>query len=307
MWPLPGAEDGVSCPLGAAKRSWAGNQVCPLLGGRPGRVLTLPITNFSNFPFRGWGRPGLPARRPSFPHKGGRVRPAPPATATLRVFGKEKRTRPRAGRRAAGIGDTSRLPPALAARATVKRNPVGTRGPQRRDRVGATHPTWERAAGSCWRCASTGRRAAATGPRAAPGPWQPPPLGIDRPERARCASTRALRTRAGRRQRCGQMWRRPARAGVAAGEAQGPGRPRGCAGGRPGRRVRARGVVGPGARVTHDFSLALRGKQETPRQQLGRTSRRPGACSPGPAPGPRPPSQLPITSPGLPLRGSGRL
>lgn len=98
------------------------------------------------------------------------------------------------------------------------------------------------------------------------------PAAPHRPARARTPRLRAAPcgpARSSGAARCG------AAEGGGGRGAGGPAAEGSCAGGRPGRRVRARSVVGPGARVTHDFARAPRGKQETPRQQLGRTSRRP--------------------------------
>lgn len=48
-------------------------------------------TNFSNFPFRGWGRASNAAntQRLSCPHKAGQTRPAPLATLTFLLFWKK--------------------------------------------------------------------------------------------------------------------------------------------------------------------------------------------------------------------------
>lgn len=136
------------------------------------------------------------------------------------------------------------LPPEPVPRPPVRRGERGAREPG--GRAGATHPTSELAAGSCRRCASTARCAAATGPRAAADPWQSPPLRIDRARgggrrlpRPRRASRRARSgPRAGGRAdvRASGDARRPASGGPG-GRRRPPAAEGGCAGGRlrPGR------------------------------------------------------------------------
>lgn len=275
------------------------DQVCPPLTPRPAASCLRRSPTSQTSLSGGGGGPGrsaLPARTK------GTGRPARPPPKPL-SWPWESKAHP-SQHKAPGHGDPGRVP--ASARLPGRLSSAARRGPGdpgAKSGRGATHPTWERAAGSCWRCASTGRRAAATGPRAAPGPWQPPPLRIDRPERARRASAPSAPARApsSGAARCGGAGRGEAAAGEARGDpaAEGSG-----AGGRPGRRVRARSVVGPGVRVTHDFARAPRGKQETPRQQLGRTSRRP---EPAPRLGSRPSPSLAAANHGPGTGPSGAL
>lgn len=194
------------------------DQVCPPLTPRPAASCLRRSPTSQTSLSGGGGGPGrsaLPARTK------GTGRPARPPPKPL-SWPLERKAHP-SQHKARGHGDPGRVP--ASARLPGRLSSAARRGPGdpgAKSRRGATHPTWERAAGSCWRCASTGRRAAATGPRAAPGPWQPPPLRIDRPERARRASAPSgPAPRA--QQRCGQMWRRGPRGGGGGRGAGGPG------------------------------------------------------------------------------------
>lgn len=208
-------------PFRGTGRSRAVDQVCPPLARRPpGPRPASADHQLLKLPFPGVGAardaaPFLPAQR-------GPGAPRAPAETTFLVFGKKNAPVPAqgAGARAPEPRPGFRPPPGP----TVKRSPAGPRGPRRQARAGATHPTWEREAGSCWRCVSTGRCAAATGPQAAPGPWQPPPLRIDRPERARRASAPRPADPRGAAVRPDVAPQR-----VAVGEARGARRPKGAA------------------------------------------------------------------------------
>lgn len=264
------------------------------------RVLPPPITNFSNFPFRGWGRPGT--QRPSCPHKGDRAPCAPPTEATFLAFGKKSPPVPAQGTGARGPRPRPGFGP--PPRPTVKRSPEGTRGPRRQVQAGSHSPDLGTCGGivlamRVHRTTCSGHR-----PPSSPRPMAAP-AAPHRPARARTPRLRALRTRAGRPAAVRPDVAPRAAGRVAAGEARGAPVAEGSgAGGRPGRRVRARSVVGPGVRVTHDFARAPRGKQETPRQQLGRTSRRP---EPAPQLGSRPSPSLAAANHGPGTGPSGAL
>lgn len=245
-----------------------------------------PTSNFLNFPFRGC-RPLVAALASRALTKGSGASPSPPQVdcpALLReIFPGTPRARADSGRYKLPVSalapgpaaDCQSLPWGLEKERGALVNPPSV-APRP-----LTHPTWERAAGSCWRCASTGRCAAATGPGAAPDPWQPPSLVIDRPLGRRepslgdpglrlysSPSQDACAARSALGRGAGQMWpaipgarrpgggpRRPRRA---AQEAGAPSPRRACA--------RAGGVVGRCARVTH--SSTLPGRREGNRKLL---------------------------------------
>lgn len=228
------------------------------------------------------GRPRL-----SCAHKGVRSVPKSPASGLSCSFARDLPRNP-AGPSRLGPLQTSRFRPRAGSRGRLSVAALGAGegagSPSEPPSVAPrplTHPTWERAAGSCWRCASTGRCAAATGPGAAPDPWQPPSLVIDRPLGRRepslgdpglrlysSPSQDACAARSALGRGAGQMWpaipgarrpgggpRRPRRA---AQEAGAPSPRRACA--------RAGGVVGRCARVTH--SSTLPGRREGNRKLL---------------------------------------
>ena len=250
-WAIPGRGPGVPAARSEAARAASCLRRSPTSqtslsggGGGPGRS-ALPART------KGAGRAPRP-RRDHFPS-----------------LWKEKRTRPSAGCWGAGTGATSRLPP--ASRADCQAQPGGAPGTPAPSPGGGHSPDFGTCGGivlamRVHRTMCSGHR-----PPSSPRPMAAP-AAPHRPARARTPRLRAAPcgpARGSGAARCG------AAEGGGGRGAGGPAAEGSCAGGRPGRRVRARSVVGPGARVTHDFARAPRGKQETPRQQLGRTSRRP--------------------------------
>lgn len=241
------------------------------------------------------GRPRL-----SCAHKGVRSVPKSPASGLSCSFARDLPRNP-AGPSRLGPLQTSRFRPRAGSRGRLSVAALGAGegagSPSEPPSVAPrplTHPTWERAAGSCWRCASTGRCAAATGPGAAPDPWQPPSLVIDRPLGRRepslgdpglrlysSPSQDACAARSALGRGAGQMW--PAIPGAREARRRPPAAEESCAGGWgsvPQASVCARGGCRRSVRASDsliNFTRAPGGKQETPRQQLGRTSRRPRA------------------------------
>lgn len=325
-WPLKGG--------GSARPGWArgfgpgrGDPRCASCSGcsaasAPGRAAPLPpsdaqATSQTSLSGGGGAPRTRPAQRLSWPHKGGPTCPAPPSPRTFLLF--RKRNAHPGAPRGAGLRGCRRGNFAVSARAPGARgrlsSAAGTPGapPSPPGAGGRGHSPDFRTCGGIvlamrvHRTMCSGHR-----PRSSPRPMAAPAArhrpspersGRRLPEprlRPRAAPSRdpAPAGRADARARCGAA-RQPGGGLEAGGARGGPRRPRGAAqeAGSCPRRVRARGCRrSVRASDSLNFARAPRGKQETPRQQLGRTSRRPRAFSLRSAFSPRSPSCLPITS-----------
>lgn len=291
----PGGLGGGGPGVPAAPGPWQP----PLQAAAPRSLVQIPTSQTSLSGGRGAPRASASAadaQRLSCPHKGAR-RPAP-GPLNLPPLPKVKLPSPRSGRPAAAArGETSRFRPAPRSRAACQ---AQRRGGSPAHPGRPAEPGWGHSP-DFWTCggivlAMRVHRTMCSGHR---------PLSSPRPMAAPAARHRPSPERSGRRlpgplaappprvpagrrarpagQMCGPDVAPGGRrgGGLEAGEARGgPRRPRGAAQeagscSRPGR-VRARGCRRSGrASDSLNFTRRCGGKQETPRQQLGRTSRCP--------------------------------